>query len=297
MLAKSHFRTGYVAIVGRPNVGKSTLLNNLIQQKISITSRKAQTTRHSINGVLTDQSSQFIFVDTPGFQTQYKSRMNAAMNRVVSQCINDVDLVLFVIEADHFDERDQQVLNLVSQSVPVVLVVNKIDRLRDKNRLLPFLDAMAKKFDFAALIPVSASNQAQLSELIETIRPFLPENPPVYDVDEITDKNERFLAAEFVREKLFRLMGDEIPYSVSVVTEKFIETKKLYEIHVTILIDKPGQKAIIIGKGGEKLKLIGSQARQDMERVFGKKVYLQIWVKVRSGWADNANVLRQLEHE
>ncbi len=297
MLARSHFRTGYVAIVGQPNVGKSTLLNNLIQQKISITSRKAQTTRHSINGILTDKYSQFIFVDTPGFQTQHKSRMNAVMNRVVSQCINDVDLVLFVIEALCFDEKDQQVLNLVSQSVPVVLVVNKIDRLRDKNRLLPFLEAMAKKFDFAALIPVSASNKEQLSELIETIRPFLPENPPVYDVDEITDKSERFIAAEFVREKLFRLMGDEIPYSVSVVTEKFIETEKLYEIHATILIDKPGQKAIIIGKGGEKLKLIGSQARKDMEKAFGKKVYLQIWVKVRSGWADNVNVLRQLGHE
>ncbi|MBX3640160.1 MAG: GTPase Era [Nitrosomonas sp.] len=297
MLANMHFHTGYIAIVGRPNVGKSTLLNNLIQQKISITSRKAQTTRHSINGILTDQHSQFIFVDTPGFQTQYKNRMNAAMNRVVSHCISDVDLVLFVIEAMHFDECDQQVLNLLSDSVPVVLVINKIDRLQDKNRLLPFLDAMAKKFSFTALLPVSANNKEQLSELVETIRPFLPENPPVYDVDEITDKSERFIAAEFVREKLFRLMGDELPYSASVVTEKFVETERLYEIHVIILIDKPGQKAIIIGKNGEKLKLIGSQARKDMERVFGKKVFLRIWVKVRSGWADNVNVLRQLGHE
>src|SRR5690606_15456654 len=181
------FRTGYVAIVGRPNVGKSTLLNNLIQQKISITSRKAQTTRHSINGILTDQQSQFVFVDTPGFQTCYKNRMNAAMNRVVSQCINDVDLVLFVIEALRFDERDQQVLTLMSGSTPVVLVVNKIDRLQDKNKLLPFLDAMAKKFNFSALFPVSAAKKEQLSELIEIIRPFLPENPPLYDVDEITD--------------------------------------------------------------------------------------------------------------
>jgi GTPase len=292
-----HFRTGYVAIVGRPNVGKSTLLNNLIQQKISITSRKAQTTRHSINGILTDQHSQFIFVDTPGFQSRYKNRMNAAMNRVVSQCINDVDLVLFVIEALRFDERDQQVLDLMSDSVPVVLVVNKIDRLQEKNKLLPFLDAMAGKFNFHALLPISAAKKEQLFELIETIRPLLPENPPVYDVDEITDKSARFMAAEFVREKLFRLMGDEVPYLTSVVTEKFVETEKLIEIHATILVDKSNQKSIIIGKGGEKLKLIGTQARVDMEKVFGKKVFLQIWVKVRSGWADNVNVLRQLGHE
>lgn len=292
-----HFRTGYVAIVGRPNVGKSTLLNNLVQQKISITSRKAQTTRHSINGILTDQHSQFIFVDTPGFQTSYKNRMNAAMNRVVSQCINDVDIVLFVIEALRFDERDQQVLNLMSGSVPVVLVVNKIDRLQDKNKLLPFLDEMAKKFNFSAFFPVSAERKEQLYALIETIRPLLPENPPVYDVDEITDKSARFMAAEFVREKLFRLMGDEVPYLTSVVTEKFVETEKLIEIYTTILVDKSNQKAIIIGKNGEKLKLIGIQARKDMEKVFGKKIFLQIWVKVRSGWADNVNVLRQLGHE
>ncbi|MDC8445298.1 MAG: GTPase Era [Nitrosomonas sp.] len=292
-----HFRTGHVAIVGRPNVGKSTLLNNLVQQKISITSRKAQTTRHSINGILTDQQSQFIFVDTPGFQTHYKNRMNAVMNRVVSQCVNDVDLVLFVIEALRFDERDQQVLNLLSESIPVVLVVNKTDRLQEKNKLLPFLDAMAKKFDFSALVPVSAERKEQLFELIETIRPLLPENPPIYDVDEITDKSARFMAAEFVREKLFRLMGDEVPYLTSVVTEKFVETEKLIEIHTTILVDKSNQKSIIIGKGGERLKLIGTQARMDMEKIFGKKVFLQIWVKVRSGWADNVSVLRQLGHE
>jgi GTPase len=292
-----HFRTGYIAIVGRPNVGKSTLLNNLIQQKISITSRKAQTTRHSINGILTDQHSQFIFVDTPGFQARYKNRMNAAMNRVVSQCINDVDLVLFVIEALRFDERDQQVLDLMPDSVPVVLVVNKIDRLQEKNKLLPFLDTMAKKFNFNAFLPVSAAKKEQLFELIESIRPYLPENPPVYDVDEITDKSARFMAAEFVREKLFRLIGDEVPYLTSVVAEKFVETEKLIEVHATILVDKSNQKSIIIGKGGEKLKLIGTQARVDMEKVFGKKVFLQIWVKVRSGWADNVNVLRQLGHE
>ncbi len=297
MRSDNQFRTGYIAIVGRPNVGKSTLLNSLVQQKISITSRKAQTTRHRINGILTDGHYQFIFVDTPGFQMQYKNRMNAAMNRVVSQSILDVDVVLFVIEALHFDERDELVLKLLPESVPAVLVVNKIDRMADKNQLLPFLEKMARKFDFAAMIPVSAANHTQLPKLIDVIRPYIPENLPLYEADEITDKSLRFIAAELVREKLFRLIGDEIPYSTSVMVDQFDETEKLYKIYVTILVDKSGQKAIIIGKNGDKLKLIGSQARKEMEKLFAKKVFLQLWVKVRSGWADNANVLKKLGHE
>lgn len=223
--------------------------------------------------------------------------MNTAMNRVVSQTMQDVDVVLFVVEAMRFDEHDQRVVRILPKSVPVVLVVNKVDRVQDKNRLLPFLNDMAKQFDFAAMVPISAANKLQLPALLDAVRPLLPEHPPVYDEDDVTDKSERFIAAEFVREKLFRLMGDEIPYSTSVVIEQFAEKEKIYEIHATILIDKPGQKAIIIGKNGETLKLIGSQARKDMEKVFGKKVFLQIWVKVRSGWADNVAVLRQLGHE
>ncbi len=297
MLSDIRFHTGYIAIVGRPNVGKSTLLNNLVQQKISITSRKAQTTRYRINGILTDRNTQFIFVDTPGFQTRHKNRMNIAMNRVVSQSLQDVDVVLFVIEALCFDEQDQLVLNLLPKTAPVILVVNKTDRLTDKNQLLPFLDEMAKKSNFSAMVPVSAENQTQLSTLIDVIRPHIPENPPLYGADEITDKSERFIAAESIREKLFRLMGDEIPYSTSVVIDQFSETEKLYKIYVTILIDKSGQKAIIIGKNGEKLKLIASQARKEMEKTFGKKVFLQVWVKVRSGWADNASILKKLGYE
>ena len=297
MLSDTHFRTGYIAIIGRPNVGKSTLLNNLIQQKISITSRKAQTTRYRISGILTDKQTQFIFVDTPGFQMRYKNRMNTAMNRVVSQSMSDVDVVLFVIEAPRFDEEDQLVLSLLPKSVPVILVVNKIDKLADKNQLLPFLEEMERKFNYAAMIPVSAAKQTQLTKLIDVIRPHLPETPPLFAADEITDKSTRFIAAELIREKLFRLIGDEIPYSTSVVVDQFTETERLHKICATILVDKSGQKAIVIGKKGEKLKLIASQARKEMEKNFDKKVFLQVWVKVRSGWADNVNILKTLGHE
>lgn len=297
MQPESCFRTGYIAIVGRPNVGKSTLLNNLIQQKISITSRKAQTTRYRINGILTDKQTQFIFVDTPGFQMRYKNRMNTAMNRIVSQSMLDVDVVLFVIEALRFDEQDRLVLSLLPKTVPVILVINKIDKLADKNQLLPFLKDMGKRFNYAAMIPVSAENQTQLTKLIDEIRPHLPENLPLFAADEITDKNTRFIAAELIREKLFRLIGDEIPYSTSVVVDQFTETEKLYKIYATILVDKSGQKAIVIGKSGGKLKLIASQARKEMEKIFDKKVFLQIWVKVRSGWADNINILKKLGHD
>ncbi|SEN08037.1 GTPase Era [Nitrosomonas marina] len=297
MQSDTHFRTGYVAIVGRPNVGKSTLLNSLIQQKISITSRKAQTTRYRIHGILTEQHSQIIFVDTPGFQVRYKNRMNTAMNKVVAQSMQEVDVILFVIEALRFDERDSLVLERLPKTVPVILVVNKIDRLTDKNMLLPFLDKMSRQFDFVALSPVSAAGRLQLTDLVDAIRPYLPENPPLYNADDVTDRNVRFIAAELVREKLFRLIGDEIPYSTSVIIDRFVETDKLITLYATILIDKPGQKAIIIGKNGEKMKLISSQARKEMELLFNKKVFLQVWVKVRSGWANDAHVLKQLGHE
>lgn len=297
MTADADFSTGYIAIIGRPNVGKSTLLNKLLQQKISITSRKAQTTRFRINGILTDQQTQFIFVDTPGFQTQYTNRLNTAMNRVVTQSIQDVNVVLFVIEAMHFDQRDLAALKILPQNVPVILVVNKIDKLADKNRLLPFLNDMAKVFQFAAMIPVSAAHKIQLPELLNTIRTYLPVNQPLYDKNEVTDRSERFIASEFIREKLFRLIGDEIPYSTSVVIDQFKLEGQLHKIYATILVEKANQKAIIIGKKGEKLKQIASQARQDMELMFGGKVYLEVWVKVKSGWADDESVLRNLGYE
>ncbi len=296
-MTNPQFRTGYIAIVGRPNVGKSTLLNYLVQQKISITSKKAQTTRYRINGIRTDHQSQCIFVDTPGFQKQYVNRLNTAMNRVVTQSMQDVDVVLFVIEAARFDQRDGLVLKLLPKDIPVILVVNKIDCLADKNVLLPFLKDMGEQFNFAAIIPVSAVQGTQTSELLETIRSYLPEAAPFFAEDEYTDRSERFIAAELLREKLFRLIGDEIPYSTSVVIEQFQQQGHLRKIYASILVDKSGQKAIVIGKNGEKLKLIASQARKDMEKSFGHKVYLEVWVKVRSGWADNAHVLKSLGHE
>lgn len=297
MTAATHFRTGYIAIIGRPNVGKSTLLNKLLQQKISITSRKAQTTRFRINGILTDQQTQYVFVDTPGFQTQFINRLNTAMNRVVTQSVQDVDVILFVIEALRFDQRDLAALKILPEHVPVILVINKIDRLADKNRLLPFLKEVGSTFKFADVIPVSAMHKIQLPELLTTIRQYLPENPPLYGEDEVTDRSERFIAGEFIREKLFRLVGDEIPYSTSVVVDQFKQEDGVHKIYATILVEKPNQKAIIIGKKGEKLKQIATQARKDMELLLGEKVYLEVWVKVKSGWADSESVLRNLGYE
>ena len=297
MVTEADFRTGYIAIIGRPNVGKSTLLNKLLQQKISITSKKAQTTRFRINGILTDAQTQFVFVDTPGFQTQYTNRLNTAMNRVVTQSMQDVDVILFVIEAMHFDQRDHAALKILPKHVPVILVMNKIDKLADKNKLLPFLSNMAEIFEFAAIIPVSAIHKMQLPELLTSIRTYLPVNQPLFDKDEITDRSQRFIAGEFIREKLFRLVGDEIPYSTSVVVDQFNLEGDLHKIYATILVEKTNQKAIIIGKKGEKLKQIASQARKDMELLVGGKVYLEVWVKVKSGWADSESVLRNLGYE
>ncbi|MEQ1815041.1 MAG: GTPase Era [Nitrosomonas sp.] len=297
MVTEADFRTGYIAIIGRPNVGKSTLLNKLLQQKISITSKKAQTTRFRINGILTDAQTQFVFVDTPGFQTQYTNRLNTAMNRVVTQSMQDVDVILFVIEAMHFDQRDYAALKILPKNVPVILVMNKIDKLADKNQLLPFLSKMAETFEFSAIIPVSAIHKTQLPELLTSIRTYLPVNQPLFDKDEITDRSQRFIAGEFIREKLFRLVGDEIPYSTSVVVDQFSLEGDLHRIYATILVEKPNQKAIIIGKKGEKLKQIASQARKDMELLVGGKVYLEVWVKVKSGWADSESVLRNLGYE
>lgn len=297
MVTEADFRTGYIAIIGRPNVGKSTLLNKLLQQKISITSKKAQTTRFRINGILTDAQTQFVFVDTPGFQTQYTNRLNTAMNRVVTQSMQDVDVILFVIEAMHFDQRDHAALKILPKNVPVILVMNKIDKLADKNKLLPFLSNMAEIFEFAAIIPVSAIHKMQLPELLTSIRTYLPVNQPLFDKDEITDRSQRFIAGEFIREKLFRLVGDEIPYSTSVVVDQFNLEGDLHKIYATILVEKPNQKAIIIGKKGEKLKQIASQARKDMELLVGGKVYLEVWVKVKSGWADSESVLRNLGYD
>ncbi|HEU0188335.1 MAG TPA: GTPase Era [Gallionellaceae bacterium] len=297
MSTNTAFHSGFIAIVGRPNVGKSTLLNHLIGQKVSITSRKAQTTRHRISGILTEEQAQFVFVDTPGFQTQHLNALNKGMNRVVTTSLRDVSVVLFVVEARHFDERDREVMKLLPQNVPVLLVINKADMLADKAELLPFIEKISQEREFTAIVPVSARQNKQLDTLLDAIRPLLPEGEKIYPDDEITDRNERFLAAEIVREKVFRLTGEELPYSVSVVVEQFKLEGALRRINVAILVDKEAHKAMLIGKGGEKLKEIGTQARLDMEKLFDGKVFLELFVKVRSGWADNAQVLKSLGYE
>ena len=295
-MASASFRAGLIAIVGRPNVGKSTLLNRLVGQKISITSRKPQTTRHRIIGILTHEDAQYVFVDTPGFQTQYHNALNQAMNRSVVQSLQDVNAVLLVIDALQFNGRDRRVLKLLS-SHPTLLVINKIDKLADKKQLLPFIEKVSKEHHFAAIVPVSAQKNLQLKELLQTVREFLPENSPLYPDDEITNRNERFLAAELIREKVFRLLDEEVPYAVSVVVDDFVFERGLRRIQASIIVDKSSQKAIIIGAKGEKLKTIATQARQDMEKLFGGKVFLQVWVKVKSGWADDARGLKKLGYE
>jgi GTPase len=297
VVVQQAFRSGYVAIVGRPNVGKSTLLNHLIGQKISITSNKAQTTRHRIHGIFTDQHAQIVFVDTPGFQMKHLNALNRGMNRVVTSSLKDVQVVLYVLEALRYDERDQEVLKLLPDNRPVVLVINKIDAVDDKSRIFDFAEQVAKDFKFADIVPVSAKLGKQVEELRETLRGLLPEGELIYDPDEVTDRSERFLAAEILREKVFRFTGEELPYSVSVVIEEFKQEKKLRRISAAILVDKEAHKAMLLGKKGEKIKEIATQARIDMEKLFDGKVFLEVFIKVRSGWADDARMLQTLGYE
>ena len=291
---KEPFRTGTVAIVGRPNVGKSTLLNKIVGAHVAITSRKAQTTRHRIQGVYTDKTSQFVFVDTPGYQTQHKNALNREMNRTVGQVASEVDVVVLVIDAAGWDERDEPVLQLLPEGAPVILALNKVDRIADKSRVAEALQASLAKRDFAALVPISAEKGTQLKPLLDEIRKRLPEAEAMYAEDEITDRPERFLAAELVRERIFRLLGDELPYSIAVIVDQFEQEGNLRRIACTIFVDKPGHKAIVIGEKGATLKRIGTEARHAMEALFGGKVFLETHVKVKSGWADSEAALRQL---
>jgi len=293
-MSAPEFRTGTVAIVGRPNVGKSTLLNALVGAHVAITSRKPQTTRHRLLGIHTDERSQVLFVDTPGFQTRHANALNRTMNRTVGQVAREVDAVLFVIEAHGWDERDDPVLALIPPKAPVVLALNKVDKVRDRARVAATLVDASKRRDFAALVPVSAAKGTQLRALVGEIRKLLPVGPPAYAPDEITDRPERFLAAELVRERIFRLLGDELPYSTAVDVEKFEVEGNLRRIAATIYVDKPGHKAIVIGEKGATLKRIGTEARHAMEALFGSKVFLETHVRVKSGWADNEAALRLL---
>lgn len=288
------FRCGTIAIVGRPNVGKSTLLNHILGLKLSITSRKAQTTRHRLLGIHTTDDTQFLFVDTPGFQQKHINTLNKSLNKTVTQVLTEVDLVMFVIEPMKLGDADRKVLALLPKNKPVMLVVNKLDLMGDKGNVLPLIQDFDLEFPFVDIVPVSAKKTLNIDELLSTIRKYLPEQAAIYGADELTDKNERFLAAELVREKIFRLLGDEIPYSVAVEIEKFEVDGNLRRIFVAIIVDKESQKPMIIGKGGEKLKQISTEARQDMEKLFDGKVYLETWVKVKSGWADDARAVKSL---
>lgn len=295
------FRTGVIAVVGRPNVGKSTLVNALVGAKVSIVSSKPQTTRHRILGVRTEADAQFIFADTPGFQTQYKSALNSAMNRTVTQALSEVDVVLWLVEARKFTAADQRILPLLprgkSNDKPVVLVVNKIDLVEDKTRLLPFLESMAKQFNFAEIVPLSAEKEKDALRLPAILKPYLPEGEAWFGEDDITDRSSRFLAAEIVREKVFRLTGDEIPYVVAVTIEQFEEDGAMYRIGAVIWVDRDGHKPIVLGRGGEHIKRIASEARVEMEKLFDHKVFLQVWVKVKGGWADDSRLIKQFGYE
>lgn len=284
---------GFIAIVGRPNVGKSSLMNQLIGQKVSITSKKAQTTRHRITGIRTQEDAQFIFVDTPGFQNFHKGLLNEALNKTVKASLNNVDCVLFVLEAMRFTPADQEVLVLLPTHIPVILVVNKVDKTKDRDALQVFTTGVNTKFAFAAVEVVSAKHGHRLGELFEQIRRHLPESIWMYPEHMITDKSERFLSAEIVREKLFRYLGEELPYEMNVEVEMFSMDGDLRRIDIGVLVNKENQKPIVIGRGGEKLKKISTEARIDMEKLFGGKVFLQVWVKVKSGWADDVRFLRE----
>jgi GTP-binding protein Era len=303
-------RCGLVAIVGRPNVGKSTLLNALVGQKVSITSDKAQTTRHRITGIRTLGATQFVFVDTPGFQTRHGQALNRTLNRTVQATLADVDAVLFVCEAGRFSLADAQVLALLQgeglSAKPVLLVANKLDALARRQDVLPWLKGMQERHAFAEFVPMSARKPGDIERLLEIVARYLPEQEWLYEEDALTDRSERFMAGEMIREKLFRLTGDELPYTSTVVVEQFEEEDpdaeqsgrpRRVRITATIVVERDAHKAMVIGEGGERIKRIGSEARQELERLWGARVFLELWVKVRSGWADDEAHLRSYGYE
>lgn len=292
---KENARTGYIAIIGRPNVGKSTLLNHLLGQKVSITSRKPQTTRHRILGLKTINNTQFIYVDTPGLHRHDGRALNRYMNRAAFTALQDVDVVMFLVDAAHWSENDDWVLaHLKKLTVPIILVVNKIDKLSDRTQLLPYLEAAAARYPFFKIIPISAKNGDQLEELEKWVGTCLPEQAHFFPPDQITDRSDRFIAAEAVREKLIRLLGQELPYALTVTIDAFEDEPKIARIAAIIWVEKTSQKPIIIGERGERLKSVGQKARLDLEKYLDKKVFLKLWVKVKAGWSDDERSLQQL---
>lgn len=295
MNKKLKYRCGYVGLIGRPNVGKSTLLNHMIGQKISITSHKPQTTRHRILGIKTTDEVQFVFVDTPGIHQGGKHAMSRYLNRAAASTLNDVDVVVFLIEAVSFTDEDAQVLEkLKTVDVPVILAINKVDRLNDKERLLPFIAEVSQKMDFAAVLPVSALKSINLEELEQVIAKHLPENEPFFDEDQITDRSVRFLAAEIIREKLTRILHQELPYNLTVEIEQYKPDNDQTLIHAVIWVERENQKGIVIGNKGERLKEIGKQSRLDIIKLIDHRVHLELWVKVKAGWSDDERALQSL---
>lgn len=296
-MSEQNFRCGFIAIVGRPNVGKSTLNNALIGSKISIVSRKAQTTRHRIHGVLTREHEQFVFVDTPGFQTRHGGTMNRMMNRVVTQALSDVDVVVHVVEAGKWSEGDAKLLPLLPKGERCILAVNKIDALKSRDELFPYVAKLSALHDYGAVIPVSAAKDRQLDVLLDEIAKRLPENEPMFEADTLTDRPMRFIAAELIREKIFRLVGDELPYGCTVVIEEWEETEKGASIAACILVERESYRPILLGTGGMHMKRIASEARQDMSKMLDKPVHLEVYIKVRKGWSDRESALRDLGYE
>lgn len=292
-----NFRTGYLAVIGRPNVGKSTLMNCLVGAKVSITSKKAQTTRHRIHGVLTTADNQFIFVDTPGFQTSHTNALNRLMNRSVISSFADVDVILLVIEAGRWGAGEETLMAMLPTEKPIILVINKIDRLADKAKLLPFIAQVSALHTFNEIVPLSAEKGVGTEALLAAVAKYLPVMPPIFDADDITDRSERFLAAEILREKLFRNLGEELPYGLAVEIEKFEQEGELRRIFAAIIVDRSAHKVMVIGKEGERLKRISTDARKDMEKLFGGKVWLEAWIKVKTGWADDERALKSLGYE
>lgn len=298
-MTETPFRSGYVAIIGRPNVGKSTLINRVLGQKLCITSRRPQTTRHRILGIKTTEQGQFIYVDTPGLHSDNKKAMNRYMNRAAASSIEDVDVILFVVEGLKWTDEDKKVLKRLQQDAraPVILVLNKADKLSDKGALLPQIQDLSAQYDFAAVVPISARKGMNTDVLEQEIAKLMPEGEMIFDEDQLTDRSSRFLAAEIVREKLFRYLGKELPYSLTVEVELFEDDGDMSRISAVVYVERSGQKSIVIGKNGEQLKLIGREARLEMEQLFGCKVYLQLWVKVREGWSDNERMLKNLGYK
>lgn len=287
-------RCGTIGLAGRPNTGKSSLLNRLVGEKVSIVSPKPQTTRHLITGILTRPDAQYLFVDAPGQQSRARSMLHRTLNRRATEAARDADVALWVVEAVRFGPEDRAVLERIPQTQKVIAVVNKIDRLKHPSELLPFLERLAKLRDFQAIVPVSALTGKNLGELVRTVREALPEGPPAYPAEQFTDRDERFLAGELLREKLFHEMGEELPYRCDVLIESFKEEGRLRRIEAVILVERDSQKGIVLGAGGERMKRMASAARKDMERLFGGKVYLGVWVKVRRAWTDDRRVLKEL---